>query len=108
MTTDRRTLEAALSDADFPAGKEQLVSYAENHGVDAGAVRALRAMPPAEYANVAEVLRSAPLDKAAEEGQSSSDKARQAGQDAPSGLAEHQRATRPNPIVEELGENRGS
>ncbi len=107
MTTERDTAKKALSGVDFPASKEQLVDYAENNGVDEGTVRALRAMPRADYDNLAEVISSVPLDRAAEEGQSDSDKAKQDRQHT-SGLAEHQRQTPSNPIVEEIGENRGS
>ncbi len=108
MSTDRETLKASLSAVDFPASKESLVEYAQNNGVDEATVRALRAMPPADYENMTEVVRSVPLDKGKEEGQSSSDKAQQAGQHTQETLAEHQRRTPDNPIVEELGENRGS
>ena len=80
MTTTRETLKASLSGADFPAAKEQLVEYAQNNGVDEETVRALRAMPPADYDNITEVLRSIPLARGPEEGQSDSDKARQARQ----------------------------
>lgn len=107
MTTVRETVKKSLSGVDFPVSKEQLVDYAENNGVDEGTVRALRAMPRAEYDNLGEVVSSVPLDRATEEGQSDADKARQDAQDK-SGLAEHQRQTTSNPIVEEIGENRGS
>lgn len=108
MGTDRSTLEATLSAADFPASKEQLVTYAQNHGADEDTLRALRALPLADYESVKEVIRSTPMDKGAEEGQSSSDKAQQARQATKPGLAEHETETPNNPIVEELGENRGS
>lgn len=108
MGTDRSKLKATLSAADFPASKEQLVTYAENNGADDATLRALRAMPLADYDNVAEVVRSVPMDKGIEEDQSSSDKAQQARQDTKDALAEHQTETPANPIVEELGENRGS
>lgn len=108
MVTDRRSLEATLSAVDFPASKEQLVDYAENNGADEATVHALRAMPTAEYANMTEVERSVRLDKATEEGQSDSDKAKQDRQHPRDGLAEHDRSVPENPIVEELGENRGS
>ncbi|WP_243789084.1 DUF2795 domain-containing protein [Saccharopolyspora gloriosae] len=106
MTTTRETLQKSLSAVDFPADKEQLVDYARNNGADDGTVSALRAMPPAEYENLTEVVRSVPLDKAEEEGQSDSDKARQDRQNVPPGVAEHQRQAPVNPIEEELGENR--
>jgi len=108
MSTDRSTIEATLSGADFPASKEQLVTYAQNNGADEETVRALRALPLADYDNTTEVIRSAMLDKGTEENQSSSDKAQQARHNTKSGLAEHQTETPVNPIVEELGENRGS
>ncbi|QUH03371.1 DUF2795 domain-containing protein [Saccharopolyspora erythraea] len=108
MSTDRSTLEATLSAADFPASKEQIVDYAAGNGADEETLRALRALPLADYGNVEEVIRSAPLDKGIEEGQSSSDKAQQARQHTKDGLAEHETEVPSNPIVEELGENRGS
>ncbi|MBA8825740.1 hypothetical protein FHX42_003106 [Saccharopolyspora lacisalsi] len=108
MATDRHALEESLLEVDFPAGKEDLVEHARNNGADESTIHALRAMPPAEYANLTEVERSVWLDKGAEEGQSDSEKAQQDRQDTGSGLAEHQTRTPNNPIVEELGENRGS
>ncbi len=112
MATDRHALEESLLEVDFPASKAELVEHARNNGADEATVRALRAMPPFEYTNLAEVQRSVPLDKAEEEGQSDSDKAqqqrKQQRQGTQSGLAEHQTRTPENPIVEELGENRGS
>lgn len=108
MTTDRSHLKASLSAVDFPASKEQLVTYAETTGADEGTLSALRAMPPADYNNLTEVIRSVPLDKGTEEGQSSSDKAQQARQTTKDALAEHQTEVPANPIVDELGENRGS
>ncbi len=108
MGTDRESLEATLSGVDFPASKDDLVAHAQNHGGDEATVRSLRALPVAEYENLTEIIRSAPLDMAEEEGQSSADKAQQASRHQYSGLAEHQRETPQNPIVDELGENRGS
>ncbi|WP_338595379.1 DUF2795 domain-containing protein [Saccharopolyspora sp. SCSIO 74807] len=108
MTTTRETLKASLSGVDFPASKDQLVQFANNNGVDEETVRALRAMPPADYDNVTEVVRSVPLERGEEEGQSDSDKAQQNRRPQKGGLAEHQAEVPANPIVEELGENRGS
>lgn len=108
MSTDRETLKATLTDANFPASKEELISHADERNADSATLQALRAMPPASYANLTEVERSVSLDKATEEGQSSSDKAQQARQKTKDALAEHETETPSNPIVEELGENRGS
>lgn len=108
MSTDRESLKEALSSVDYPASKETLVSHVEAHSAHRDVAQALRAMPPAEYANLDEVVQSVPMDKGAEEGRSSSDKAQQARHNNQSGLAEHQTEVPANPIVEELGENRGS
>lgn len=107
MSTDRETLKKSLSAVDYPVSKEEIVDYAENNGFDEGSIRALRALPRGNYENVTEVFRSVPLEKGTEEHQSDSDKAQQARRPQ-SGVAEHQRQTPVNPIVEELGENRGS
>lgn len=84
-TTDR--LREALSSADYPASKDALVAEATRAGADEDTIRALRAIPVEEYANFTEVVRSTPMDRELEDG--------------PSGEPV-------NPIVEELGENRGS
>jgi hypothetical protein len=108
MSTDRKTLKAILTNVDFPASKEELVSHADEQDADSATLQALRGMPPANYANLTEVERSVSLDKASEEGQTSSDKAKQARQTTKDALAEHETEVPANPIVEELGENRGS
>ncbi|WP_033374756.1 DUF2795 domain-containing protein [Actinopolyspora halophila] len=108
-TTDRKSLRASLSSVDFPASKEDLVTHAENNGADEETREALRAMPRAsDYANMTEVERSVLSDTAADEGQSDADKAEQNTRRTADGLAEHETGTSSNPIVEELGENRGS
>lgn len=108
MSTDRRSVKEALSSADFPATKEDLLTHLESTSADESVVRAIRAMPPVEYANVGEVIQSVPLSKASEEGQSASDKAQEQRHNDKSGLAEHQTEIPSNPIVDEVGENRGS
>lgn len=108
MPTDPTALREVLSSIDFPASKEKLVEHAERHGASEQALRALRAMPPEEYQNVTEVFRAVPMTMSSTEGQTSSDKAQQARHNTASGLAEHQTETPTNPIVDELGENRGS
>lgn len=107
MTIDRDTLKRTLSTVDFPASKEELVAYAENHGVDEDSIRALRALPLGDYENARQAVGAVPVDQEAEQGESSSDKAQQHRHNTQSGLAEHQTETPVNPIVEELGENRG-
>ncbi|MFC4372944.1 DUF2795 domain-containing protein [Nocardia halotolerans] len=104
MTTDVERVERALSEADFPAGKDDLVGCASAANADEDTVRALRAMPPVVYANMAEVLQSVSLD----DGRSAAERAAQSRDHAHPGVAEPERDVPPNPIVEELGENRGS
>jgi hypothetical protein len=64
MATVRLTqLQSALSEADFPATKDELVASAQAQGADADAVAALRSLPPeVAYANVDEVVRSVTVD----------------------------------------------
>lgn len=57
MSTDRESLKEALSSVDFPADKETLVSHAQTRSGDDSVAQALRAMPPAEYANLGEVIQ---------------------------------------------------
>jgi hypothetical protein len=56
-------LRSALSEADFPATKDDLVASAESTGAGADALAALRSLPPeVPYANVDEVVRSVTTD----------------------------------------------
>lgn len=108
VATDRDSVRSSLEGIDFPAGKSKLVDFAAERGADEATVRALRSMAPETYENMTEVMRSVPLDKASEEGQTDAHKAEQDTGNAADALAEHQRRTSDHPIVEELGENRGS
>lgn len=108
MSTDRDSLKQALSSADFPANKDDLLTHVQRNSADGDVLHALRAMPPAQYENIGEVIQSVPMGKGAEQGQSASDKAQESRHNSNSGLAEHQTEIPSNPIVDELGENRGS
>jgi len=70
-----------LNDVDFPASKQDLI--------DDETVRALRAIPPETYTNVGQIAVSVTI-------------ADDRGNDGAQKAATH------SPIVEELGENRGS
>lgn len=87
-TTDVERLRTALSAADFPAQKADLVRAAEAAEADGETIRALNSIPPVEYANLDEVERSVPFEPGPED--------------------VRDREAPPHPIVEELGENRGS
>lgn len=56
-----------LNSLDFPASRDDIVNEAEREGASPEVVRALRAMPPVDYANKYEVARSAGTDLAPEE-----------------------------------------
>jgi Protein of unknown function (DUF2795) len=64
---DADAVKAALVDADYPATKDQLVQCAEAAQADEPTIKALRAMPPVDYGNLDEVLRSADFDVKARE-----------------------------------------
>jgi hypothetical protein len=66
--TEVVAIRAALIDADYPADKDALVHYAEKACAEPETVRALRAMPPVEYGNIDEVLRSADLKRTHQRG----------------------------------------
>ncbi|GGP65568.1 DUF2795 domain-containing protein [Saccharothrix coeruleofusca] len=59
--TTRERLRASLNEVDFPAGKDELVRAAQERG-DEDTARALRAIPPVDYANLAEVEASVRFD----------------------------------------------
>ncbi|WP_228813681.1 DUF2795 domain-containing protein [Nocardia flavorosea] len=104
VTTDVERIQRALSEADFPAEKDGLVRCATEAGADGDTVRALKAIPPVEYANLAEVLQSVSLD----DGRTDAERAAQSRDHAHPTVTERERVVPPNPVVEELGENRGS
>lgn len=108
MATDRTRLKEALDGVDFPATKEQLLARAESNNADEGTIKALRTVQDVSYHTFADVAGAVPMAPGAEYGQSDSDKAQQNRQSTKDGLAETMTETPDNPIVEELGENRGS
>jgi Protein of unknown function (DUF2795) len=85
-----KQLRDALVDVDYPVGKQALLEHARRNGADGDVLAVLRALPPVEYGNFAEVLRSVDTEEAT--GQSAAEKAARARQhDKP--IAEHLRAT---------------
>jgi hypothetical protein len=64
MTSDTFSeVQTLLEDLDFPAEKEHIVAHAEARGAasDSPVVKALRAMPPDVYRNIAEIRSSVNL-----------------------------------------------
>jgi len=104
VATDAGRVGQALSEADLPIGKEDLVRRATQSGADEDTVRALNAIPPVSYAKVGEVLQSVQLESP----RSSAEQAAQRRSHTHPGLAEEEKEPPGDPIVDELGENRGS
>ncbi|WP_046470092.1 DUF2795 domain-containing protein [Allosalinactinospora lopnorensis] len=106
-TTTTERLQAALSGADFPAHRDDLVEAARDSGADEETIRALRAIPAEDYANFSEVTASVRMADAGGP-DSDSDKANARRHHTHPGMAEREKEIPGNPIAEELGENRGS
>ncbi|OBK43820.1 DUF2795 domain-containing protein [Mycobacterium sp. 1081908.1] len=88
-TTTRSRLRKCLSDVDFPANKQDLLDAAGRNGGDDETVRALRGIPPETYTNLGQVASSVTIaDERERDGAT--------------------KTAAQSPIVEELGENRGS
>jgi hypothetical protein len=106
MSTDQ--LRQALRDVDFPASKDELVRAAQAAGAPGEVIRALRAIPPEEYANREEVARSVPKDPTGELHPSPAQRAAQARERRRHGgqhLSQYLRDV-PKPAVEdEIDEN---
>lgn len=69
MVSDTDVLQY-LSSLDYPAEKNDVIREAEREGAPPEVLRALRALPPVDYANGNEVARSARTDAAPEVGPS--------------------------------------
>lgn len=87
-----------LEDVDFPAHRDDLVRAAEQAGAPEDVIKALRAMPPEEYGNKAEVMRSAHTP--AEPGRDASVKAAQAHDKKHQRIAEALRDVEPTEVRE--------
>ncbi|MFD0784307.1 DUF2795 domain-containing protein, partial [Micromonospora azadirachtae] len=55
-----------LSSLDYPAEKDDVIREAEREGAPPDVLKALRALPPVDYANGNEVARSAGIEAAPE------------------------------------------
>ncbi|NIJ13383.1 hypothetical protein FHU38_003727 [Saccharomonospora amisosensis] len=104
MATTVERLRTALSEADFPADKSQLLRQAEHAEADGATLKALRAIPPVVYSNLTEVKQSVSFDAGPD---ASEEAARRRLHDKP-GLAQREKDVPGHPIADELGENRGS
>ncbi|SEG80187.1 Protein of unknown function [Thermomonospora echinospora] len=102
---DPGKIKEALNDLDFPAAKEEIVRHARSRGARRDVDQALSALPPADYANIREVLRSVPLDPDPDLSESErAERHRQAKHK--NRLSEHEIPIRPSPVEEELRRRR--
>ncbi|WP_019632078.1 DUF2795 domain-containing protein [Actinomadura atramentaria] len=100
---DAGQIKGVLDDMDFPAAKDDLVAHARERGADEPQLKALRALPLGDYDNLAEVLRSVPVDPAPD--RSGTVRAEQERFHRHPDLAEHERMAEPGPIERELGDD---
>ncbi|MGW7258830.1 DUF2795 domain-containing protein [Streptomyces sp. NPDC054834] len=92
----------AIKDVDFPAGKDQLVDAARSSGASQEVVKALRGIPPEQYASREEVARSVRVDPDSDLGLNATQRAEQAREGGKPGLSQHLREEPKTPIQEEL------
>ena len=83
-----------LEALDFPASKDEIIAEAIREGAPDDVLRALRALPPVDYANRSEVGRSADVTLTEE---TAAEKATKARDRAHGGVAEHLRTQPPPP-----------
>lgn len=94
-------IKGVLNDLGFPASKERIVKHAQDRtSRRSDEARALAAMPPGDYANLAQVLRSVPTQP--DPDRTESQRAYQRRHHAHADLAEHMRDTQLPPVEEEL------
>ncbi len=89
MATSEQVVQYLIS-VDFPATKDALVREADRNGAPEDVIKALRAMPPVEYASKDEVQRSA-LRTDVEPNQSAGHETDQARSNSTSRVAKHLR-----------------
>ncbi|MEY9214541.1 DUF2795 domain-containing protein [Thermobifida halotolerans] len=60
VLNDTEALRKILNTVEFPASRDDVLAHAENAGASREILSALRAMPPATYAEADEVMRAVP------------------------------------------------
>ncbi len=106
-STTPSQLRQCFTDVDFPANKPDLLDAAGRNGCDDNTIRALRSIPPETYNNAAQVAASVTITE--DRDVRDADKAAARRFHTKPGLAESAKdIPAPSPIVDELGENRGS
>ncbi|MEU5521493.1 DUF2795 domain-containing protein [Streptomyces sp. NPDC052079] len=101
-STSARDVVKALKDVDFPAGKDTLIEAASRSGASPDIIKALRGIPPEQYANREEVARSVRVDPVSDLGLSPAQRAEQARERGRPGQSQHLRDVPKPPVEEEL------
>ena len=99
-----------LGGAHFPAAKAELLRAAADAGAPPEVLKALRAIPPEEYANRGQVARSVPTDPAADLRPSPAQRAEQARVQrhrGPHPVSQYEREVPKPPIQDELDRTNG-
>lgn len=63
-SADKRRVRKAVEGASFPAGKQELLTYAEDRGADPKTSQALRAIPDGQYDSIDQVESYVPQSPA--------------------------------------------
>ncbi|MFF0789307.1 DUF2795 domain-containing protein [Streptomyces spiralis] len=100
--TSAQDVVKAIKDVDFPAGKDDLVQAASRSGAPQEVVKALRGIPPEQYANREEVARSVRTAPDSDLGTSPAQRAEQAREGGRPGQSQHLREVPKPPVEEEL------
>jgi hypothetical protein len=100
--TDVPEVLHALKEAQFPAGKDELVDAARRANASPEVIKALRGIPPEQYTNREDVAHSVRLDADSDLGHSPAQSAEQARKGGKPGLSQHLRDAPKTPVQEEL------
>jgi Protein of unknown function (DUF2795) len=106
-STTRERLRDSLGDVNFPASKQDLLNAADGRGDDETA-HALRAIAPETYNNLDQVLASVSIVDEGDEIRDGAKAAAHRTHTQPGRAESAKEVASESPIVEELGENRGS
>lgn len=100
--TDVQEILHAVRDVDFPADKDELIAEARTAGASGEVVKALRGIPPEEYANRDEVARSVAVPPDTDLGHSPAQRAEQHRKGGRPGQSELLRDADRPPVEDEL------
>ncbi|MFD0688574.1 DUF2795 domain-containing protein [Actinomadura fibrosa] len=102
---DTWQVEKLLGDLAFPASKQDIAEHAHRRAPGTQAERALASLPLGTYDNVAEVVRSVPIDPDPDRG--TAERVYQRHHHERQGLAEHMRESERPPVQDELERGEG-